>query len=214
MPCGISYCSHNSGRSRQHKSAGAENNKDCDGSDDLSCKYPCKGGCRESDNHDPCCPSVGNSYDLCLIRISRLDKSDHPLNGAVFSDLRCLHLKCTELINCSAGYFITNGFIDGERLAGHNCLIDGCLPGQYDTINRNRLTGEYTNHVINLHFFCRDDLFGSVLQNTSGLRCEVNELFNSCSGSCNRQIFKKCAELHDESNFSGCEVFMDTNGCD
>ena len=84
---GVSDGRHNGRRGGQNKGAGAENDKDGDGSDDLSGDEPCQRGGRKGDNDDPCGLMVGKSDDLGLSGVGRLDKAYHSLDRAVLADL-------------------------------------------------------------------------------------------------------------------------------
>ena len=134
---GVPDSGHDGGGSSQHQGAGAEHHQDGHSADDFSRDQPGERRCRQSDDHNPGGPAVGQTDDFGLSGIGRLHQPDHPLDGAVLSYFGGAHVKGAELIDRAAGYFLSGAFVHGEGFAGHHRLIDGGLPRQNHAVHRN-----------------------------------------------------------------------------
>ena len=174
---------------------------------------PCQPRGGECDHHYPCSPSVGEFHDFGFARVCRLHKTDHPLNGAVLADLGRLHLKCTELIHRAAGHRVADCLINRQGFTRHDRLVDRGQSRYDPTVNGNALTRQHSDMISDLDMFGGNDLFLAVAQDPRGLRCQVHKFFNTCARPCHCQLFKQCAELHDDRDFSRREILSDANRC-
>ena len=124
---GISDGRHDRGGRCEHQRAGAEHDENGNRPDDLACEYPGEGRGREGDDDDPGGPPVRQPDDFGLSRIGGLHEPDHPLDGAVFADFRGFHHKRAELVHCTGRHVVAGGFVNRERFARHDSLVDGRL---------------------------------------------------------------------------------------
>ena len=153
----VANCRHNRGRRCKHQSAGAEHNKNCNRTDNLSRYRPSQSSGSQSDYHNPSCPSVRHTDNLCFTCIRRLHKANHSLNRAVLANLCCPHFKSAKSVYCSARYLIANRFIDRDRLARHNRLVNRSLSRSDNTVNSNSLARKNTENISDFHLACRNN---------------------------------------------------------
>ena len=209
MLCSVSNSGHDGSRRGENKSAWTENDQDGDRADNLSCQNPGDSRCTEGNHNDPCGPAIRYADNFCFSGIGRLDETDHPLNGTVLSHLCGIHIKGSELVNRTAGYFIACAFVHRERFSGHDSLVDGSLTGMNDSVDRNGLSGQDAQQIANLYRFCRYNFFLLPGYPTCRAGSEMNQLLDSLSGLGHSQIFQQSSQLHDESDFSGSKGFTD-----
>ena len=203
------------GRGRgQHQRAGAEHHEDGHGPDDLAGDEPGQRRGGQGDDHDPRGPAVRKAHDLGLVRVRRLHKPDHPLDGAVLAHLGGLHLKRAKLVHRAAGHRVAHGLVHRQRFAGHDRLIDGGLAGDDHAVHGNALTGEDADAVPDLHLLGRNTLLPAVSQDPGRLGRQVDQLFDAGPGLGDGQLLQQRAQLHDERNLSGGERLSDADGRD
>lgn len=163
-------------------------------------------------HNDPGSPAVSYADDFCLACIGRPYQSDHALDGRILTDLSSLHLKSAKLIDRTRGYFISNPLINGERFTGHNCLVNGGLAADDNSVNRDSFTGQNTDDVTDQHFLSRYNLLCIFGDDSCSLGSQMYQLFNTSPCLGNGHILQKSAKLHDERNFACGKILTDNHG--
>ena len=209
---GIAYGCHDRGRRCQDQRARTENDQNGDGTNDQAGDQPSQDcGCQGNDN-DPSSPAVCDADDLRFACVGRLHQTDHALDRTVFADLGGFHFKTAELVDSTAGYFIIRSLIDRQGFTGHHGLIDGSLSGKDDAVNGNGFSRQNTQHIIDRDLRGRNDLLRTAVDPSCGLRRQMHKFFDTGARLGNRQVFQQSAELHDERDFTGREIFADQHG--
>lgn len=173
VPRGVPDGRHDGRRRSQHQGAGTEHHENGDGADDLSGKQPGNRRSGQRNDHDPGGPPVCQTHDLCLSRVGGLNQTDQPLDGAVLSHPRRLHVKGAELVHGSAGHLIAGSLIHRKGFPGHHGLVDGGLPGHHPPVHRHGLPGENAEPLADLHLPGGNDFSAppSITRAVRGVRC-------------------------------------------
>ena len=211
---GVADGRHDGRRRGEHQRAGAEDDQDGDGADDLAADQPGQRGGAEGDDHDPGGPAVCKAHDLGLTRIRRLHQAHHPLDGAVLAHLGGPHLKGAELVDRAAGNLVADGLIYGQGLSRHHRLVDRGLAAENDAVHRNGLAGQDAQYVANPHLLHGHHVFLVAVDDAGGLGREVHQLFDARAGLGHRQILQQRPQLHDEGHLARGKVLADAHGGD
>ena len=209
--CGIADGRHDRSGRGQHQRAGAEHHKDGHRPDDRTGDQPGERRRAQRDDHDPSGPAVGDPDDFGFARVGGLHQPDHALDRAVLPHLGGAHLKCPELIDRSAGDLVPHGFVHRQGFAGHHGLIDRGLAGDDHAIHRYALPGQDTEQVAHSHLFSGDDALLPIPQHTRGLRRQMHQFLDACSGFGDRQFLQQAAQLHDERHLAGGKILANGN---
>ena len=205
---------HNGRRRRQHQGAGAEYNQNGDRPNDLARNEPGQSCRSQRNDHNPGGPSVRQAHDLRLVRVSRLYQPNHSLNGAVLTDLGGLHLEYAKLIDRAGGNGITDGFIHRQGFSGHDRLIDGGLSGTNHTVYRNGFARQDADSVTDSNLLRRNNLLPVSIHDPCGPGRQMNQFFDTCSGSGHGQFFQQGAQLHDKCHLARRKILTDAYRCD
>ena len=123
------------------------------------------------------------------------------------ADMLGLHHDAASRVLRAAGHPVTRSFLHRQRLTGNHGLVDGSLSFDHQAIHGNLLAGPDAQARSNPHRIERDIELLLALNNSRGLRREIQQRSNGASGLAPRSQLQHLAEQHENGDDrSGLEV--------
>ena len=180
MLCDVADAGHDRCGRGKNEGAGTEDDQYCHGTDDVMGEYIGKNGDGSGSRDDPDSPAIRQSDDFRLPGVGRLDEADHSLDGTVFTNFGGFHLARPELVDGSGKNVIPNSLVDRQGFAGHDGLVNRCLPLRDPAIDGDGFPRFDKQTIPDSDVFGGNDFFRAVVKQMSGrARSKVDEFFDA-----------------------------------
>ena len=110
-------------------------------------------------------------------RAGVFDMPDHLIEKAAFADGGDRHKERAGSVDRSADERVAFHLLDGQRLAGHQRLVDTGMAAGHDAVGRDALAGANPNMIADSHFLDRQLDFQRAPNNAGRFRLQVQKPF-------------------------------------